>query len=212
MLYPERLSGRLTRLLLDVLVVLWTAAWAIAGWEVYRLVAALEVVADSITSTGRTFDSWIQDFRHVTPGGIPGLSSALANLANALQRSTGDVLVRNGVTAHDRIDQLAIVLGVMFAAVPILVVTGGYVLWRAREVREMSAAAAFVRTALRTGRVEQANAVLAHRAVAQLSFRQLMAASADPVGDLMEGRHEALASAMLRQTGLRPAAPRDRPR
>jgi hypothetical protein len=73
-----------------------------------------------------------------------------------------------------------------------------------RDVRELTAAVAFVRVAERTGRVREANAVLAHRAVALLPFRQLMRASADPVGDLAAGRHEALAAAMLRRAGTRP--------
>jgi hypothetical protein len=209
MLYPERLSGRLARLVLDILIVLWTGAWALAGWEIYRLVMTLEVLADSITSTGRTFDSWIQDFRNVAPRGIPGLSGALSDLAGSLQRSAGGTLVRDGMAAHDRIQQVAIVLGLAIGAVPILVGTGSYVLWRTREVREMTAAAAFVRSAERTGRVEQARAVLAHRAVATLPFGQLMRASQDPIGDLEEGRYEALAAAMLWRAGLRPVPPGD---
>ncbi len=204
MLYPERLPGRFGRLVLDVLVVVWTGAWALAGWTLYQLVLALEVVADSITSTGRTFDAWIQAFRNDTPKGIPGVSSALSDLAGALQRSTGDPLVHNGLVAHDRIAQLALMLGLTIALLPILVVTGTYLLWRVRDVRELSAAAAFVESARRSGRVEEARAVLAHRAVATLPFRQLMRASADPVGDLEEGRHDALAAAMLRRAGLRP--------
>jgi hypothetical protein len=206
MLYPDRLGGRVGRLVLDVLVVLWTAGWALAGWTMYRLVMMLEVLADAVISTGQTFDGWIRAFRNASPQGIPGLSSALGGLADALQRSAADTLVQNGMAAHDRIQQLAIAAGVFVALLPILVVTGGYLLWRVRDVREMSAAAAFVEAAHRSGRVEQARAVLAHRAVATLPFRQLMRASADPIGDLEEGRYDALAAAMLRRAGLRPSS------
>ena len=207
MLYPDRLPARALRLALDVLVVLWTAAWALAGWEVYRAVTGLEVVADSITATGRTFNGWVADFRGASPHGIPGLSGMLADLAGALERSAGSPLVQNGLVAHARIQELAVVLGLAVAAPPIVVATGAYLLWRGREVREMTAALEFVRAAERSGRVEQARAVLAHRAVATLPFRQLMRASADPIGDLEEGRHDALAAAMLRRTGLRPIEP-----
>ena len=37
-----------------------------------------------------------------------------------------------------------------------------------------------------------------------LSFRQLMSASSDPVGDLAEHRYERLAAAMLKRAGLDP--------
>jgi hypothetical protein len=204
MIYPELPAGRLARLLADVLALLWTAAWALVGWHVYLLVIGLEVIADAITSTGRTFDSWIQAFRQATPGGIPGLSGALQGLAGALQRSAGTPLVRSGAEAHSRIEQLAVVLGLLVGLLPFLAVAGTYLLWRVRDAREIGAAAAFVRAAREGGRIEQAQAVLAHRAVATLPFRQLMRASRDPIADLENGRHDALAAALLRRRGLHP--------
>ena len=204
MLYPERLPGRVGRLVVDIMAVLWTAAWAVVGYQVYQVVMALQVVADGINSTGRTFNSWIQAFRSATPHNIPGLSSVLGDLANTLQRSGGDPLVRNGMEARDRIHELATVLGILVALIPIVAVTGSYLVWRIRDVRALSAAGAFVRYAERSGRIEEANAVLAHRAVALLPFRQLMRASPDPIRDLAEGRHEALAAAMLRHAGMQP--------
>ena len=204
MLYPERLPCRVGRLLLDLLAVLWTGAWVWAGYQVYQAVMALQVVADAVSSTGHTFNSWIQAFRNATPHNIPGLSSVLADLANSLQRSGGDPLVHNGMEGHDRIHQLATVLGILIALIPIVAVTGSYLLWRVRDVRELGAADAFVQYAEESGRVQEANAVLAHRAVALLPLRQLMRASSDPMGDLTEGRHDALAAAMLRRGGMRP--------
>lgn len=206
-IYPERWPGRLWRLALDLLAVLWTAVWAIAGWSVYQLVMALEVIADSISRTGETFNTWVRAFQSSVPGNIPGLSSALHGLGDALQRSAGDPLVQHGMEAHARIEQLAVALGLFVALLPIVSVTGVYLVWRVRDARELSAAAGFVRMAERTGRVEQANAVLAHRAVALLPFRHLMRASADPIADLADGRHEALAAAMLRRAGMRPLPP-----
>jgi hypothetical protein len=80
-------------------------------------------------------------------------------------------------------------------------------------MHEIGAALAFVRVASVTGRADQARAVLAFRAVTTLSFRQLMSASSDPVGDLAERRYERLASAMLKRAGLDPGrlAPSDLP-
>ena len=204
MLYPERLPGRAGRVFLDLLAVLWTAAWALAGYQVYQAIMALQVVADGISSTGHTFNGWIQAFRNATPHNIPGLSSALADLASSLQRSGGDPLVHNGLEAHDRIHQLATVLGIVIAIIPIVAVAGSYLWWRVRDVRELGAVDAFVRYAEGSGRIQEANAVLAHRAVALLPFHQLMRASPDPVGDLSEGRHDALAAAMLRRAGMHP--------
>jgi hypothetical protein len=162
------------------------------------------VLADAITRTGQTFDSWVRAFQNNVPSNIPGVSSALRSLADALRQAAGDPLLQRGMQAHDAIQHLAVALGLFVALVPILSVTGIYLIWRVRDARELSAAAAFVRVAERTGRVEEANAVLAHRAIAVLSFRQLMRASEDPMADLAEGRHEALAAAMLRRAGMHP--------
>jgi len=71
-------------------------------------------------------------------------------------------------------------------------------------MREIGSALAFVRIASITGRADQARAVLAYRAVSTLSFRQLMSASADPVGDIAERRYERLAAAMMKRAGLDP--------
>ena len=72
-------------------------------------------------------------------------------------------------------------------------------------MRETGAALAFVRIASITGRADAARAVLAYRAVSSLSFRQLMNASPDPVGDLAEHRYERLADAMIKRAGLDPS-------
>ena len=203
-MYPERWPGRLGRLLLDLAAVLWTGAWALAGWVVYRLVVSLEVVADSISGTGQTFDRWVQAFRGAAPGGIPGLSGALRGLADTLQRSAGDPLVRDGALARTRIEDVAVALGLFVALLPVVSVTGAFLVWRLRDARRLTATAGFVRAAERTGRVRQANAVLAHRAVALLPLDQLMRVSADPVADLAAGRHEALAAELLRRAGMYP--------
>jgi hypothetical protein len=204
MLYPAGLLGRLGRLLLDLMVVLWTGAWALIGWAAYRLVTGLEAMADAVTSTGQTLNGWIRDFHNAVPQNVPYVSSSLNGLANAMQTKAGDTLIHKGMAAHDAIAHLAVLLGLLVAILPVLVVVPPYLVWRVRDVRERTAALAFVQVAERTGRVAQASAVLAHRAVAVLPLRHLMRASSDPVGDLADGRHDALANAMLRRAGVPP--------
>ena len=203
-LYPLRWPGLLWRLAVDVLAVVWTGAWLLAGWAVYQLVSQLLVVADAISRTGTTFNDWLNAFQNAAPSNIPGLSGALSSLVSSLQRAAGDPLIQRGMQAHDAIQHIAVALGLFVGLLPVVTVTGIYALWRVRDVRELSAAVAFVRAVERSGRVREANAVLAQRAVVLLPFRQLMRASADPVGDLAAGRHEALAAALLRRAGTRP--------
>ncbi len=212
-LYPDRTMPALLRVLGDLGSIAWTAAWAAIGWLVYRTIMGLEVIADGITGTGTTFNNWIQSFRNAVPGGIPGLTQFLQNAADQLRRYSGDPLVSTGHQVHDAIFRLAVQLALFVALPPILLILIPYIAWRWRDMRELGAALAFVRIASMTGRADQARAVLAMRAVSMLSFRQLMSASADPVGDLAEHRYDRLASAMLKRAGLDPTrlAPGDLP-
>jgi len=203
-LYPDRTFPAFMRVLGDLTTIAWTVAWAALGWLIYQTVLGLEVIADGITNTGSTFNAWINSFRGAVPGGIPLLTQFLLDIADTLQRYSGDTLISAGHQVHDAIIQLAIVLALLVAVPPILLVLVPYAFWRWRDMREIGAALAFVRIASITGRADQARAVLAYRAVSTLSFRQLMSASADPVGDIAERRYDRLADAMLRRAGLDP--------
>jgi hypothetical protein len=202
--YPDRTFPAFLRVLADLITVAWTIAWAGLGWLIYQTVLGLQVIADGIASTGTTFNAWIASFRNAVPGGIPLLTQFLLDLADAVRKYSGDPLVSAGHQIHDAIFQLAIVLAVLVALPPILLVLVPYGAWRWRDMREIGAALAFVRIASMTGRADQARAVLAYRAVSTLSFRQLMSASADPVGDIAERRYDRLANAMLIRAGLDP--------
>ena len=212
-IYPDRRWPAFLRVLADTVVFFWTVVWAYLGWLIYQTVMGLEVIADAIKNTGLTFDQWLAAFRKAVPGGIPILTKFLQDLADLLKQYSGDPLVTTGQNIHDAIFKLAIVLALLVAVPPILLVLLPYGTWRWRDMREIGAALAFVRVASVTGRADQARAVLAFRAVTTLSFRQLMSASSDPVGDLAERRYERLASAMLKRAGLDPGrlAPSDLP-
>jgi hypothetical protein len=212
-IYPDRRGPAFLRVLADTTVLFWTVVWAYLGFLIYSTVMGLEVIADGIKNTGMTFNQWIDAFRKAVPGGIPILTKFLQDTADTLRHYSGDPLVSAGQNIHDAIFRVAIVLALLVALPPILLVLLPYGGWRWRDMRETGAALAFVRIASMTGRADAARAVLAYRAVSTLSFRQLMSASADPVGDLVEHRYEKLASEMLRRAGIDPTrlAPPDLP-
>lgn len=212
-IYPDRRWPAFLRVLADTIVVAWTIAWAYLGYLIYSTVMGLEVIADGIKNTGLTFDQWIAAFRKAVPGGIPILTKFLQDTADTLRQYSGDPLVAAGNNIHEAIFRVAVILALLVAVPPLLLVLLPYSGWRWRDMRETGAALAFVRIASLTGRADAARAVLAYRAVSTLSFRQLMNASADPVGDLVEHRYEKLASAMLLRAGIDPTrlAPPDLP-
>ncbi|HEX2646690.1 MAG TPA: hypothetical protein VHO95_05655 [Candidatus Dormibacteraeota bacterium] len=203
-LYPDRRWPAFLRVFADTAVFVWTVTWAYLGFLIYQTVMGLEVIADAIRNTGMTFNQWIAAFRKAVPGGIPILTKFLQDTADTLKHYSGDPLVATGQNIHDAIFRAAVILALLVALPPILLLLIPYTGWRWRDIRETGAALAFVRIAAITGRADAARAVLAYRAVSTLSFRQLMRASADPVGDLVEHRYEKLASAMLKRAGLDP--------
>jgi len=212
-LYPDRRWPAFLRVLADTIAFFWAVVWAYLGWLIYQTVMQMEVIADAIKNTGMTFDQWIAAFRKSVPGGIPILTKFLEDTADTLKHYSGDPLVAAGQNIHDAIFHTAIILGLLVALPPILLVLLPYSGWRWRDIRETGAALAFVRIASMTGRADAARAALAYRAVSSLSFRQLMSASPDPVGDLVDHRYDRLATAMLKRAGLDPTrlAPPDLP-
>src|SRR5256714_6570819 len=214
-IYPDRRWPAFLRVLADTIVSFWTVVWAYLGWLIYQTVMGLEVIADGIKNTGNTFNQWIAAFRAGIPGGIPLLTKFLQDTADTLRHYSGGQLVVAGQTFHEAMFRVAIILALLVALPPILLVLLPYSGWRWRDMRETGAALAFVRIASITGRADAARAVLAYRAVSSLSFRQLMTASPDPVGDLVEHRYDRLPPPPPQAAGAGPpppAAPRPPPR
>lgn len=203
-LYPDTGRGLPLRVLSDSAVILWTLAWIAAGLAVHAAVETLQVVSSGLNGAGTTFNQLIAALTAAIPRGIPGLSSFLAAQAEALKHLSGDQLIAGAHQIHDGIDRLALLLSLLIALPPILTVLIGYLQWRIRDAREMGAALAFVLAAQRAGRLEQAHAALAFRALSTLSFTELMRASDDPVGDLAAHRYDRLAAAMMKRAGMRP--------
>lgn len=202
--YPDRPWPAFRKLTLDLLALLWVAFWAFAGWLTYQTVLGLEVIADGIRDTGRTFNDWLQSFKGAVPPNIPFISGFLQDQASQLQRHTGDPLISLSQTVRADIATLAVALALFIALPPIVLVLFSYLPPRWREAREMGSALAFVRVAMASGRIEQAKAVLAYRALATLSFTDIMRTSRDPVGDIAHRDYDRLAAAMLNQAGLDP--------
>ena len=84
--YPDRRLPALRRALQDLLAVAWTAFWAAAGWLTFQTVLGLEVIADGIRDTGKTFNDWLESFKGAVPRGIPLISNFLQTQASQIMR------------------------------------------------------------------------------------------------------------------------------
>jgi hypothetical protein len=186
----------------DLLALAWVGGWALAGWLAWHAVAQAEVVGDSIQNAGVSLNGAL--------GGVGSLFSGLASLpglsglAQSPVGQPGDALIAMGATVRQDIALVALGAGLVVALPPILYVLLSYVPHRWGRMKEMGSALVFVEGAAGRGQSEQARALLAYRALARLSFNELMAVSQDPIGDIQARRYGRLADAMLKEAGLEP--------
>ena len=179
---------------IDLLVVLWTAAWIVLGIAVGTFVERLGAVGDGLQNTGRAIGRAGDPIDQLSD--VPLVGGGFATVAQEI-RGLGHETVQNGRSVGDDVDSLALLIGAGLALGPTLPILALWVPPRVSRERERHA----LRKSLKSGdRV--AMAYLANRAVATRLFRELRKASDDPVADLAAGRYEALAALELEHLSL----------
>jgi hypothetical protein len=197
-LYAETAGLRARQLLGDLAVVAWTALWVWAGLTLYRLVEKLAVPGARLEQAGGGFAGDVAEIQQKV-GRIPVVGNELQGPFGRLA-GVGQTLADAGATQQAAVHQLALWLGIVVAAVPIVALLLAWLPRRVTWAREAGAASRL--------RLDGADLELfAIRAVANRSLRELHRVTPDPAGALRAGEFEALADLELRALGLR-AGPR----
>jgi hypothetical protein len=197
-LYAETAGLRARQLLGDLAVLAWTAAWVWAGLTLNRLVEKLAVPGARLEQAGGGFAGDVAEIQQKV-GRIPVVGNELQGPFGRLA-GVGQTLADAGATQQAAVHQLALWLGVVVAAVPIVALLLAWLPRRVTWVREAGAASRL--------RLDGADLELfAIRAVANRSLRELHRVTPDPAGALRAGEFAALADLELRALGLR-AGPR----
>jgi hypothetical protein len=199
-LYAETAGLRARQVLGDLAVVAWTAAWVWAGVTLYRLVEKLAVPGARLEQAGGGFAGDVAEIQQKV-GRLPVVGGELQGPFGRLA-GVGQTLADAGATQQQVVHQLALWLGVLVAAVPIVTLL---LAWLPRRVTWAREAGAASRLRLAGADLE----LFALRAVANRSLRQLHRVTPDPAGDLRAGDYEALADLELRALGLRAGGRRD---
>ena len=197
-LYAETAGLRARQVLGDLAVLAWTAAWVWAGVALYRLVERLAAPGARVERAGSDFAGDVAEIQQKV-GRLPVVGDELRDPFGRLA-GVGRTLADAGATQQEVVHQLALWLGVVVAAVPIIALL---LVWLPRRVTWIREAGAASRLRLDGADLE----LFALRAVANRSLRELYRVTPDPAGDLRTGEFEALADLELRALGLR-AAPR----
>jgi hypothetical protein len=198
-LYAETAGLRARQLLGDLGVLAWTAVWVAAGLTLYRLVEKLAVPGARVEQAGSNFAGDVAEIQQKV-GRLPVVGSELQDPFGRLS-GVGRTLADAGATQQEVVHQLALWLGVVVAAVPIVALL---LVWLPRRVAWSREASAASRLRLDGADLE----LFALRAVANRSLRELHKVTPDPAGDLRAGEFEPLADLELRALGLRTRTPR----
>jgi hypothetical protein len=179
---------------IDLLVVLWTAAWLVLGIAVGTFVGRLGAVGDGLQNTGRAIGRAGDAIDQLSD--VPLVGGGFATIAQEI-KGMGRETVQNGRSVEDDVDSVALLIGAGLAFGPTLPILALWVPPRVSRERERHA----LRKSLKSGD-GVALAYLANRAVATRLFRELRKASEDPMADLVAGRYEALATLELEHLSL----------
>lgn len=197
---PDHQTNSLTDAAVAFWVVLWLTIGVLTGTQIWSLASVSEAVDASATATDKAGEALQQ------LSTIPLVPEAPGQLGDEVRVAAGEI-----ATSADRIDRdvrkLAVLMGVSFALVPTTPVLFLYVPWRLRWRRTVESVREEI---VRRGRSPELDAYLAHRAVTEVGYAELTSVSPDPVGDLLAGRHTALADEQLRRFGLLAAGERGR--
>jgi hypothetical protein len=198
-LYAETARLRARQLLGDLATLAWTAAWVAAGLTLYRLVERLAVPGARVEQAGSDFAGDVAEIQQRI-GRVPVVGDQLQGPFGRLA-GTGRTLAEAGATQQEVVHQLALWLGVVVAAVPVVTLL---LVWLPRRVAWAREAGAASRLRMDGADLE----LFAIRAVANRPLRELRRVSADPAGALRAGEHQALADLELRALGLRVRPPK----
>ena len=112
----------------------------------------------------------------------------------------GDPVKDLGQRGEDSVHHLANVLGLAIFGIPALLLLWRMLPDRIAQIRSLTAAA----RVLRARDDPERRRALAQRAAFSLPYGQLLAYTADPLGDIAAERYEALVAAAFEDAGLRP--------
>ena len=198
-----RTPRRSTRVLLDLAVVLWVAAWIVVGLAVAREVQGLTDLSRTVIAAGVALEEAGGALQALD--GVPFVGEDVGAIGERTERA-GESARLSGRSSRESVESLSVLLGISIAVAPSLPLLALYLPMRLAWGRQVRA----VRLALRRAPDDAAvDEFLAWRAVLNLPYDRLREASDDPWRDLEAGRHRKLGDAELRRLGIeRPGARR----
>jgi hypothetical protein len=182
----------------DAVAVALLLVFAWAGLKVHDAVDRLAVLGEGVQASGAVVEDGLESAADAVDG-TPVVGGEIADGLRSAGEGSGGEVVDLGEQGEEGARDLANVLGFVTFALPALLVL---VLWlpgRVGQVRRLRAAS----KVLGEQGTPERRRLLAMRAAFSLPYGQLLAYTRDPLGDLEDGRYDALIAAALEDAGLR---------
>jgi hypothetical protein len=197
-LYPELRRPRYRALVGDLVAITLLVIFAWAGFKVHGAVDKLAVLGEGVQASGGVVRDGFDSAADAVDG-TPVVGDDLADGLRSAGEGSGGEVVELGEQGEEGAHDLANVLGFVTFALPALIVLVIWLPGRVSQVKRLRAAS----QVLRDGENEERRRLLAMRAAFSLPYGQLLAYTRDPLGDLEDGRYDALVAAALEDAGLK---------
>jgi hypothetical protein len=198
-LYPDVSSRRRATIVRDLGVLLALLFFVWFGFKTYHAVNALKVLGSGVETAGTSVQNGFASVAGVVDG-IPVVGDKLAGALQGAGVGTGGEVADLGRQGVERVHDLAIMLGLFVFCLPAFVVLAAALPGRIRQVRRLTAAS----VVLANPQDEDRRRLLAMRAGFGLPYGVLLKYTLDPLGDLADGRYDALVAAALDDAGVVP--------
>ncbi len=197
-LYPELSAPRNRALVADVASIVLLALFAWAGLQVHDAVDELAVLGEGVEASGSAVSDGFEGAADAVDG-APVIGDDIAEGLRSAGEGSGGEVEELGRSGEDSAHDLANLLGFVTFALPALLVLTRWLPGRVEQVRKMRAAT----TVLGDRATPERRRLLAMRAAFSLPYGQLLRYTRDPLGDLEDGRYDALVAAALEDAGFR---------
>jgi hypothetical protein len=197
-LYPELTAPRNRALVADLASIILLVLFAWAGLQVHDAVDRLAVLGEGVEASGSAVSDGFEGAADAVDG-APVVGDDIADGLRSAGEGSGGEVEELGRSGEDSAHDLADLLGFVTFALPALLVLTRWLPGRIEQVRKLRAAS----NVLGDGATPERRRTLAMRAAFSLPYWQLLQYTRDPLGDLEDGRYDALVAAALEDAGLK---------
>ena len=200
--YSELWPARIREIVADLTTWAWVALWAVVGLRIYEAIAQFSETGRLLRGGGVNIQGAGAQLGDALQG-VPLIGEGANDLATSAFAAAGEPFIQVGLELESLLLFIARLLALLVVAVMLIPWLSRYLPWRATRLATVRAAHYAIRRAPRDMSDRALQHALATRALARLSYHELLDHTSDPFGDYAAGDYERLAKAELNSVGLK---------